>query len=67
VLNEHGVVIRYKEHHSNADGTFSWVYGEKLVIKEDDGTTYIQGTTPNIPNRATASTVLSGNNNQIQV
>jgi len=49
VLNEHGVIIGYKERRSNADGTFSWVDCEKPVIKQDTGNPYIPGTTPNIP------------------
>ncbi|MDR0287446.1 MAG: CAP domain-containing protein [Clostridiales bacterium] len=65
VLNEYGVVIGYKERRSNADGTFSWLDCEKPVIKQDDGTTYIPGTTPNIPNGNNASELPSGNNTQI--
>jgi len=63
VLNEHGVIIGYKERRSNADGTFSWVDCDKPVIKQDNGTTYIPGTTPNLPGGNTPG-LPSGNNPQ---
>lgn len=49
VLNEHGVIIGYKERRSNADGTFSWVDCEKPIIKQDTSNPNIPGTTPNTP------------------
>ena len=49
VLNEHGVVIGYKERRPNADGTFTWVNTEKPIIRQDTSNPQIPGVTPNIP------------------
>lgn len=39
VLDEHGVVIGYKERRSNSDGSYTWVDCSKPVIKNNDGIT----------------------------
>lgn len=39
VLNEHGVVIGYKERRPNSDGSYTWVECSKPVIKDNAGTT----------------------------
>jgi len=61
VLNEHGVIIGYKERRSNADGTFGWVDCEKPVIKQDDPGGVIPGTKPNNPGGNGKQTLPPGN------